>query len=143
MSTAGLNWTYETSFPSSIEHAHALIEESLAELRQLACWSDREVFAVQLALEESFINAITHGNKSDKGKMVHFARQVTPEVARFRIEDEGPGFEPANLPDPTDPRFIDIASGRGVLLIRSFMSNVDYNEKGNAVVMEKVRNKEQ
>lgn len=134
-----LHWTFETAFPSSMEKAHELIEQTLGRLRRLGAWGDRELFAIQLALEESLINAVTHGNRSDHNKLVHFACLLTEDRVRFRIEDEGTGFKPDELPDPTDPAHIDVASGRGVLLIRSFMSHVEYNDRGNVIIMEKNR----
>jgi serine/threonine-protein kinase RsbW len=102
-------------------------------------WSDRELFAIQLSLEEGLINAITHGNKGNPDKKVHFLCTLSDDVARFRIEDEGDGFDYNAIPDPTNIDNLENASGRGVLLVRSFMTNVSFNETGNVVTMEKVR----
>ena len=64
------------------------------------------------------------------------ARAVDP-VARIRyvIRDEGPGFDPATLPDPTDPANLDRPCGRGLLLMRTFMDDVGYNRSGNEVTL--------
>lgn len=142
MSSPPPSWTCELTFASNMDRAHSLIDEIMNELRRMP-WSDRELFAIQLSLEEGLINAITHGNKSDPEKKVHFSCSLSENVARFRIEDEGEGFSPDTLPDPTDPEHIEVASGRGVLLVRSFMTHVTFNDKGNIVTMEKVRAKDE
>ena len=59
--------------------------------------------------------------------------------ASFRIEDEGDGFDTARLPDPTDPEMLFALSGRGILLTRTFLDEVSYNDKGNAVTLIKYR----
>lgn len=62
------------------------------------------------------------------------------EKAVFMVRDEGTGFDPSALPDPTDPANLDKSSGRGVLLMRTFMDRVDYNEVGNVVTLTKRSN---
>ena len=62
-----------------------------------------------------------------------------PDAYRAVVRDEGPGFDPESLPDPTKKCHRDVPGGRGVMLIRSFMSRVAYNAAGNQVVMEKRR----
>jgi anti-sigma regulatory factor (Ser/Thr protein kinase) len=61
-------------------------------------------------------------------------------MGEFVIRDEGPGFDPASLPDPTDPENIEKACGRGLLLMRTFMDKVDYNRTGNQVTLTKRAN---
>ena len=102
-------------------------------------FSDRDCFGVKLALEEAIVNAIKHGNGMDPDKCVHVHCHVTDERVKIVIEDEGPGFDPGDVPDPTEDENLDKPSGRGLMLMRSFMSRVEYNDKGNCVVMEKVR----
>ena len=63
--------------------------------------------------------------------------KLTPELARFEIRDEGPGFDPASIPNPTDPEYLERPSGRGMLLMRSFMDELTYNEAGNHVTLVK------
>ena len=60
---------------------------------------------------------------------------LTQKAVRFSVRDEGPGFDPASIPDPTDPEFLDRPSGRGILLMKSFMDEVTYSENGNQVTM--------
>ncbi|MDR3110471.1 MAG: ATP-binding protein [Planctomycetaceae bacterium] len=141
MSSIIPSWACELTFPSNMERAHSLIDEIMSELRRMP-WSDRELFAIQLSLEEGLINAITHGNKGNPEKKVRFSYTLSDEVTRFRIEDEGDGFDVNAVPDPTSIDNIENASGRGVLLVRSFMTNVTFNETGNVLTMEKVRARE-
>jgi len=116
------------------------------------------------AFEEALLNALYHGNlevSSDLKEIDHtaFYRQVedrrrqdpwqhrrievslqlTPAQLTVSIRDEGPGFDPAKLPDPTDPEYLDRPCGRGIMLMRAFMDDVRYNARGNQVTL--VRNR--
>jgi serine/threonine-protein kinase RsbW len=98
---------------------------------------------VGVAVRESVINAIKHGNAGDAGKRVHV--EFTPLEAAaeppgivIRVRDEGPGFDPSTLPDPLAPENLLKASGRGIFLIRSFMDEMVLQrapEGGMEVVM--------
>jgi len=131
--------TCDVSIPSDLAEARRLqteIESTLADAR----FGEREVFAIKLALEEALVNAIKHGNKSDPDKKVHIHYAVTPERFEIRIADEGPGFDPGAVPDPTAPENLERPCGRGLLLMRHYMTHVEYSGCGRAVVMFKVRN---
>jgi serine/threonine-protein kinase RsbW len=90
-----------------------------------------------VALDEAFVNAVKHGNKFDSRKLVRVTADVSPEEARFTIEDEGEGFDVSAIPDPLDPENLFKTSGRGVLFIYSIMDEVKYNERGNRLTMVK------
>ena len=98
-------------------------------------FSEREVFSVRLALEEALVNAIKHGNGSNPTKSVEVVFHVDEREMSVAITDEGPGFSLEDVPDPTLPENMDKPSGRGLLLMRSFMTSVKYNARGNGVVM--------
>jgi serine/threonine-protein kinase RsbW len=102
-------------------------------------YSARDVFAVELSLREALINAIRHGNKSDPEKSVRFRHLVLGDQVWIEIEDEGAGFRLADVPDPRDPEFLERPSGRGVLLMRTYMTLVEYDQRGNRVLMHKRR----
>ena len=72
-----------------------------------------------------------------RDRRIHVHVAITPRDARFVIRDEGPGFKPGDVPDPTDPENLERESGRGLLLMRSFMDEVSYNEQGNEVTLVK------
>ena len=94
-----------------------------------------EVFAIQLAVEEALVNAMKHGNEMDRSKSVHVAFALGPKEFRIRIRDEGQGFDPAEVPDPSTPENLERTSGRGHWLIRHYMHEVRYNETGNTVTL--------
>jgi len=103
-------------------------------------FGDRDLFSVELALEEALVNAIKHGNQLDPSKRVFVRYEVSADRFEIRIEDEGPGFNPGDVPDPTAPENLERLCGRGLLLIRNFMSDVQYHGRGNVVTMTKFRN---
>ncbi|MCA9046071.1 MAG: ATP-binding protein, partial [Planctomycetaceae bacterium] len=117
-------------------------------------------FRLAVALEEALVNAIVHGNLEVSSKLRELGddsyekliaeRQAQPEYSRrrvhlccqlaagevtFTIRDQGKGFDVSSLPDPTDPEALERPCGRGLLLMRSFMNEVSYNDVGNEVCM--------
>lgn len=125
---------------------------------------DAELMQISTALTEALTNAVNHGNlELDSalreaadgsyhklggerakqppyaGRRVYVKSTLTPSEATYIIKDEGPGFDPATLPDPTDLENLLKASGRGVMLIRTFMDEVRFNETGNEITMVKRR----
>ena len=126
-----------------------------------------ESVRVNMAMEEALLNAVYHGNLEVSSKLrndpergdepyreqIEQRRKLSPyrerkvtvlasidkHQAKFVITDQGPGFDPGSLPDPTDPDNIELASGRGLLLIRTFMDVVSHNASGNEITMIKKR----
>jgi len=115
------------------------IQERIIGVLQTQSYSEQELFGVRLALEEALVNAIKHGNGMDPAKQVHVECQFDDDRVRIVIEDEGEGFDVSTVPDPTTEENLDKPGGRGIMLMRSFMSRVEYNERGNRLVMEKAR----
>jgi serine/threonine-protein kinase RsbW len=130
-------WTLEREIPSCSLQGHRLILEIIEQLQQLE-WSQRDVFGVHLALEEAVVNAIKHGNNEDPEKKVTVLCKLSPRRCWVLVEDEGPGFNPAAVPDCTLDENLDKPSGRGLKLMKNFMTMIEYNDCGNRVVMEKV-----
>lgn len=125
---------------------------------------DADAIRVCIALEEAMRNAIFHGNleltsEQREGDTEQYQRliedrtsrtpyrnrqlsitvEVSPTRGTFTIRDQGPGFDPRKLPDPTDPANLERVSGRGLLLMRTFMDDVQFNDTGNQVTMTKRR----
>jgi serine/threonine-protein kinase RsbW len=100
-----------------------------------------DVFAVHLAIEEAFLNAVKHGNKMDPTKKVVFEYLIDDEKVEIRMEDEGRGFNPGSIPDPRMGENLYRPEGRGLLLIHSYMHLVEYNEQGNRVRMIRYKNR--
>jgi serine/threonine-protein kinase RsbW len=135
-----------TDHPMAVEFIISRLDEvrqvqaDIKDALQAHRFDDRELFSIELALEEALVNAIKHGNQLDPGKRVFVRYDVTPERFDIRIEDEGPGFNPGDVPDPTAPENLERPCGRGLLLIRNFMNDVRYHGRGNVVTMTKLRN---
>ena len=110
------------------------IEDILAALETMA-YSAKELFAVRLALEEALVNAIKHGHQGDPSKEVQLRYHLTSNCLVVEIEDQGPGFKPQEVPDPFAPENLDRPCGRGLLLMRNYMTWVRFNSTGNCVTM--------
>ena len=115
------------------------VQEDIEQRLRQHDFSDRDVFSVRLALEEAIVNAIKHGNQFDRGKKVHISYRVGPDQFSVQITDEGDGFDPCDIPDPTLVENLERPCGRGLMLMRHYMSDVQYNERGNTVRMTKNR----
>jgi serine/threonine-protein kinase RsbW len=115
----------------AVEKAENLVLGTLTE----EGWDPEDLFSIRLALEEAITNAIKHGNKLDASKkvVVRFGTDGTQLV--IQVEDEGTGFDPTSVPDPTAEENLERESGRGLLLMRYYMDNLEYNPRGNCVTM--------
>jgi serine/threonine-protein kinase RsbW len=131
-------WQLEQCIPSRTKAAGQIIDALLAQL-EAENWNSQEVFGVHLAVEEALVNAIKHGNKEDPAKSVRVLVQTSPDQLRVEIVDEGAGFNPSQVPDPTSPELLNKPHGRGLMLMHSFMTLVEYKGCGNKLVMEKTR----
>lgn len=128
----------------AFEHASVLRDQTadlgrvqgiVAEALLSRGFDESAVFAIRLALEEAIVNGFRHGNKSDPAKAVHFGCHIDSNAARFDIQDEGPGFDPNTVPDPTEDENIEIPSGRGIMLIKAYMTEVSFFAPGNHLQM--------
>lgn len=102
-------------------------------------YDESAVFSIKLALEEGVTNAIKHGNNLNPRKHVTLDYTVTDDEVRIEITDEGPGFDPTEVPDCTAEENLERPSGRGIMLMKAYMTDVWYAEGGNRVVMIKKR----
>ncbi len=91
---------------------------------------------ILIAVTEAVNNAINHGNKQDTSKQVHLEVTYLPDrTLKFKVTDEGEGFDYASLPDPTDPENIEKISGRGVFLMQNLADQIDFSDDGKSVEM--------
>ena len=100
-------------------------------------FDDKCLFALRIGMEEAMINAHKHGNRFDQHKNITIEYDIRPDRVVIRIRDEGEGFDPAKIPDPTEAQRLSLPCGRGVLLMRSFMDDVRYGPRGNEVQLVK------
>jgi serine/threonine-protein kinase RsbW len=111
------------------------VQEQVASALAAHGYDEGACFAIRLALEEAVVNAFRHGNRSDPAKSVRFGARIDAARAAFEVEDQGPGFDPGTIPDPTVDENLEIPSGRGVMLIRAYMSEVEYVKPGTLLRM--------
>jgi serine/threonine-protein kinase RsbW len=128
--------TLQASLASSLAEYHEFIQSILDQLTELG-WRDHDMFAIHMALEESISNAIRHGNKEDPNKYVKIDCQLSPARFWIQICDEGAGFNPSAVPDCCAPDRLEVPGGRGLALIKAYMTQVKYNDRGNCLTMEK------
>jgi serine/threonine-protein kinase RsbW len=134
------NWAWQCDrvIPSNAAVGREVLDELLGRLASLS-WGEHDIFGVHLAVDEALVNAHRHGNALDETKHIRFCCRASPRKVRVEITDEGRGFDPSSLPDPTDAEHLTRPCGRGVMLMRAFMSRVEFCDRGNHVVLEKER----
>ena len=117
--------TTELKFPNRIEtvgEAAAAVSEFMNRLGV----ADDVAFGVDMAVREAVTNAVIHGNKLDDAKVIELKLRNTPAVFEITVHDQGIGFNPNNVPDPTTDENILKPSGRGIFFMRNFMDEVDW-----------------
>jgi serine/threonine-protein kinase RsbW len=129
--------TTELTLPSRIES----VEEaagSIVDILKRSGVSDDVLFGIDMAVREAVTNAVLHGNKLDENKFIHVTTITSPDRFEISIDDEGEGFNPTEVPDPTDSENILKTSGRGIFFMRTFMNDVEWSirpEGGTTVRM--------
>lgn len=104
-------------------------------------FSQDNIFAVHLALEEAFSNAVRHGNKMNPSKEVKIDYSVSLDKVEVSVTDEGDGFDPTGVPDPRYGENLYRPGGRGLFLMHSYMDEIGFNERGNRVCLVKYKEK--
>ncbi len=102
-------------------------------------YSDSACFAIRLAVEEALNNAAKHGNGLDPNKSITVSYEVDEKSVRITITDEGGGFDPHAIPDPTADENLEKPCGRGIMLMKAYMDEVEFGDGGNRVRMVKDR----
>ncbi|MFZ6050682.1 ATP-binding protein [Halocola ammonii] len=125
----------EVSFASKTENI-AIAEQLVDEICERYKISEEHYGNILISLTEAVNNAIVHGNKLDPEKSVKVRFTSTNKTLNFEIEDEGPGFDYDNLPDPTAPENIEKPNGRGVFLMRNLADGCSFEEDGRIVKLE-------
>ena len=140
-----------------------LVDRARLDVARMRLCDDTARTRLGIALHEALVNAIDHGNlelsselrerddavyhrmaterrqqKPFSDRRVFVTVRATMSEVAYTIRDEGPGFDPGALPDPTDPANLEKVTGRGILLMQAFMDQVDFNARGNEVTMVKL-----
>ena len=124
--------------PSDLASAKGPEQAILREVQQHG-FSEDAIFAIKLTLEEAITNAIKHGNKCDRSKKVTVQYVVDSVQVVITIRDEGPGFNPDAVPDPTSPERLSLPNGRGILLMKAYMNEVVYRRNGTEIFLRKLK----
>jgi CheY-like chemotaxis protein len=149
---------------NSVAALRPLIAHMQTQMRRFDLFEESDIVRISTALQEALVNAIEHGNleldstlreglgndyfelaakrRSEppySDRKVHLTASFSREQATWTIRDEGRGFDPEVIPDPTDPANLQRVSGRGLLLIRTFMDDVEFNTQANEIRMSKRR----
>ena len=147
MTTAQIGWEpnrvsslHEVHLPSDTQAGAQLFDQIVVELHA-AGFEPKEVGAIELAATEAFVNAVRHGNRNDPTKQVRVAYDIGEEEFVLHVEDQGAGFDRADIPDSTLTENLSRPGGRGVLLMMHLMSHVEFNERGNQVTLRRFRNR--
>jgi len=112
-----------------------LVENAIDEMASNICINQDNYGKILVATLEAVNNAIKHGNKEIEDKLVDIVIEYDENELRISVTDQGNGFDPARIPDPTLPTNIEALSGRGVFLMTKLSDVITFNEKGNSVTM--------
>lgn len=112
-----------------------VVEKAIDELSTELGLAEEAYGKIMVSALEAVNNAIIHGNRSDVEKCVKICITILEKDLNVSVEDEGEGFVPTKIPDPTHPRNIENPRGRGVFLMSHLADKIEFNSKGNMVVM--------
>ena len=124
--------------PSTLNAAKQAEDDILREIGRYG-YDEEDTFAIKLAIEEAMTNAVKHGNRNDSSKQITVRYSVTPDQAVILVHDQGSGFTPDRVPDPTKPERLSRPNGRGIMLMRAYMTEVYYRDEGTEVCLIKRR----
>lgn len=112
-----------------------LVERLIDDVCQIYNVNEDSYGNILIAVTEAVNNAICHGNKNNPDKIVQIGFESSGNQLTFKIKDEGPGFDYANLPDPTDPANLEKLNGRGVFLMKNLSDKIEFSNNGKEVAL--------
>ena len=124
----------EIRIESSVENLR-VVENAIDEVTIALGISQDNYGKILVSAMEAVNNAILHGNKLNPDKIVIIEISYKSEQLNITVTDEGPGFSPEKVPDPTTPENIEALNGRGIYLMSHLADNIKYSKKGNSVTM--------
>ncbi len=139
---AGHSSVVEVTLESNLKHVE-MVDEISRRVSTTAGFSEEDQHKIEMAVHESLINAMWHGNKNDESKQVWLQYKILSDRLEVHIRDQGTGFDPARLSDPLAEENLLKVSGRGIFLIRSFMDEFRVEKTqgaGTVVTLVKRRN---
>ncbi len=127
----------ELEIPSNYQQAKQ-VEDRIVMAAEGDGYAEEDLFALRLSLEEALSNAILHGNVRDVTKKINVRYHIGSDRVDVYVADEGAGFDPAQIPDPTLAENLERPNGRGIMLMRTYLNLVEYNKVGNVVHLVKL-----
>ena len=127
---------HEIIIPSTPQGRQEAEVEIMMRVGELG-FSEEARFSIKLATEEAVTNALKHGNHFDKNKRVVIRYYCDQKNFTLSVKDEGEGFDPDKVPDPTAPENLRLPYGRGIMLMSAYMDRIEFSPKGNEVTMVK------
>lgn len=121
-------------FPSIIDNIR-IVESFIDNAKSKLNFDDDIYGNIMVSVTESVNNAIVHGNNSDKTKKVILSLDYDKSLLKFKVRDEGSGFNYHNIPDPTNPENLEKSSGRGIYLMKHLCDEVNFSDEGSEVEM--------
>jgi serine/threonine-protein kinase RsbW len=119
---------------SKIENLR-VVEKAIDEISAEIGFDQDNYGKILVSTMEAVNNAIIHGNKANESKIVEIEISYKRKILKISVSDEGPGFKPTDVPDPTKPENIENLHGRGVFLMSRLADKIEFNEPGNKVTM--------
>ncbi|HTL28980.1 MAG TPA: ATP-binding protein [Tepidisphaeraceae bacterium] len=132
-----MKFTFSSSYAAMRDVQKAILDEV-----DRNGYTGAAAYAIKIALDEGLINAVKHGNKLDPKKNVRVEANINSEQAEIIIHDEGVGFKRTDVPDPTAEENLEKCSGRGILLIEAYMTEVEWSDSGRRIRMIKKNEQE-
>jgi serine/threonine-protein kinase RsbW len=132
---AGMSGRLELEFPSSVRYVREAVAEVVDACQRLAFSGSRATLNLRVAIGEALANAILYGNRENPEKQVRVDAELSPGSAVVTVTDEGAGFDPSAVQDPTLPQNRLRSHGRGLFLLRSLADDVSFSERGNSVTL--------
>ena len=129
----GESTQFVVQLPSDLRIIEAAVAYLVGRCRAFAFGASRLNLNFRVGVTEALANAVLYGNRSDPNKIVRVEVALESNRVVLQVVDEGPGFDPSAVPDPTLPGNLHRPGGRGLFLIRELMDEVEYNERGNSV----------
>ena len=121
--------------PSDLHYVGPAVDLVAERCRHGALPPRKVQFNLRTALAEALANAIAYGNRQDPSRLVRVRVEASRDGVRIHVTDDGVGFDPAAVPDPTLPERLEREDGRGLFVLRSLVDHVTFNEKGNSVCL--------
>lgn len=111
------------------------IQDCILNVMRRCRYTDHDLFSVRVAIEEALANALLHAHQGNENCEIEVTWKVDEDTVEITVTDQGLGYDPATIPDPTAQENLTLPSGRGLAMIRAFMDEVHLNDCGNQVKM--------